>query len=40
MLELADFGHIATPAIQIESRDNVFGDVMGRNYDVIMFISK
>ena len=38
MLELPNFGHMATSTIQFESRENRFDDVMGRNFDVITFV--
>ena len=41
MLELPDFGQMSTFTIQFESRDKIFaGDVIDRNYDLIIFISK
>ena len=40
MLQLSNFGHMTTSIISFESRDNFFGDVMDRNYDVITFFSK
>ena len=38
MLELSNFGHM-TSTISFESHENIFGDVMDRNYDVITFTS-
>ena len=41
MLELPNFGQMTKSTVCFESLDKIFaGDIMGRNYDVITFISK
>ena len=41
MLELPNFGQMTKSTVCFESLDKIFaGDIKGRNYDVITFISK
>ena len=40
MLELPNFGHMVTSTIKFELREDYVGDIMGKSFDVIAFVSK
>ena len=41
MLELPNFGHmVTTSTIKFELREDYVGDIMGKSFDVIAFVSK
>ena len=40
MLELPNFGHMVTSTIKLELREDYVGDIMGKSFDVIAFVSK
>ena len=40
MLELPNFGHMVTSTIKFELHEDYVGDIMGKSFDVIAFVSK